>query len=225
MPRENRRETDPQTVRPRAENRERAEKSGAVGDAAAHTSRDRTNLSNGTPAGEKLRTGGKIESGRRRRGARFPRLNKLIAVEPKPGGGCKAYAWRHTSRGPQEGRPEAAAVSRRRTGPTKTRHGDALREEAVGKTAARREKSQRRRRASGGDYAVATVTLAPHRVNRTGPASALRMENQNVNWPERNSSRTKIEPATATTNTNRNQSHEHRKKNLRFVANTKQDAN
>jgi hypothetical protein len=167
--RENRREIDPQTARPRAENRERAEKSGAVGDAAAHTSRDRTNLSNGTPAGEKSRTGGKIESGRRRRGARFPRLNKLIAVEPKPGGGCKAYAWRHTSGGPQEGRPEAATVSRRRTGPTKTRHGDALREEAVGKTAARREKSQRRRRASGGDYAVATVTLAPHRVNQTGP--------------------------------------------------------
>jgi hypothetical protein len=34
-------------------------------------------------------------------------LNKIIAVEPRPSGGCKAYAWRHTSGGAQDGRPEA----------------------------------------------------------------------------------------------------------------------
>jgi hypothetical protein len=96
-------------------------------------------------------------------------LNKIIVVEPRPSGGCKTYAWRHTSGGPQDGRPEAAK--------NQTNDSKARRRAARGsgkKNGSAEGKIARRRRASGGDYAVATVTLAPHRVNQTGPGlSAL----------------------------------------------------
>jgi hypothetical protein len=94
-------------ARLRAENREPAEKSRPADDATTHTSRDRTTPSKGTPAGEKSRTGRKIERDRRRRGARFPRPGTLIAVEQKPSGSCsetknqtnESKARRHAAQG------------------------------------------------------------------------------------------------------------------------------
>jgi hypothetical protein len=66
-------EAESRMARLRPKNREPAEKSRRANDATTHTCRDRTTPSKGTPTGEKLRTGRKIEHDRRRRGARFTR--------------------------------------------------------------------------------------------------------------------------------------------------------